>query len=127
MKDLIKKINDLSDEYLIMDGNIPTISLGFIKEEIILFNIKDKKTINKIYTTFTEITGKEIDGDYIISKLSHGQRLILSAIIALNSNAKKILFSNFFISVSNQNVEKIKEIIKIKEKEGKIIKIDDTK
>lgn len=122
MKELKKNIELYSNEYLFMDGLVPSISLGQIKEEFILYNI-DKAKYGKLLNDFFEITDKKVNEDYLISELSHGQKLILTALIALNSSAEKILFRNFFTSVSQQNREKIEMIITDKEKDGKLIKI----
>lgn len=122
MKELKKNIELYSNDYLIMDGLIPSISLGQIQEEFMLYNI-DKSQYERILKDFLEITDKKVSENYLISELSHGQKLILSALMALNSSAEKILFNNYFTSVSQTNRQKIDSIIDIKSKEGKLIKI----
>lgn len=122
MKELKKNIELYSKDYLIMDGLIPSISSGQIQEEFKLYNI-DKSQYKKILNNFLDITDKEVNENYLISELSHGQKLILSALIVLNSTAPKILFRNFFTSISQTNREKIESIIAVKLKEGKSIKI----
>ena len=111
-----------TNDYLIMDGLIPSISLGQIQEEFILYNI-DKSQYERILDKFLKITDKKVSENYLISELSHGQKLILSALMVLNSSADKILFHNFFTSVSQANRQKIESIIATKSKEGKTIKI----
>ncbi len=105
-----------------MDGLVPSISLGQIQEEFRLYDI-DKSQYEKILNIFSDITDKKVDENYLISELSHGQKLILSALMVLNSSAPKILFRNFFTSISQINREKIELIIAVKIKEGKLIKI----
>jgi len=122
MKELKRNIELYSDEFLLMDGLVPSISLGQIQEELNLYNI-DKGQYERILHDFFEITDKRVTKNYLISELSHGQKLILSALMVLNSSAEKILFRNFFTSISQRNREKIEEIISIKSKEGKFIKI----
>jgi ABC-type uncharacterized transport system ATPase subunit len=122
MKELKRNIELYSNDYLIMDGLIPSISLGQIQEEFRLYNI-DESQYERILKCFVEITDKTVSEKYLISELSHGQKLILSALMVLNSSAQKILFHNFFTSISKKNREKIESIITIKSNEGKVIKI----
>ena len=122
MKELLKNIKTFSDDYLILDGLVPTISLGYIKEEFVLYKI-EKENYRKLLDLFYKITDKRVNENYLISELSHGQKLILSSIIVLSSSAKKILFRNFFTSVSIQNRSKINTLIAEQKTNGKIIKI----
>lgn len=122
MKELKKNIELYSKDFLIMDGLVPSISLGQIQEEFRLYNI-EKSQYEKILNDFFEITDKKVNENYLISELSHGQKLIISALMVLNSSAKKILFHNFFTSISQKNREKLEQVISIKSKEGKLIKI----
>jgi len=118
MKELKKLLQEKNEDYLILDGLIPTISLGFVKEEIILYNIHDYQIMKKIFKEFNEITGKVINENTLIPELSHGQKLILSVIIVLNSCAKKIYFRNFFVSISKKNIKKIENLINDKINKG---------
>ncbi len=122
MKELKKNIEHYSNDYLYMDGLVPSISLGQIHEEFRLYNI-DKTQYEKILLDFFEITDKKVNENYLISELSHGQKLILSALMVLNSSAEKILFHNFFTSISQKNREKINLIIATKSEGGKLIQI----
>jgi ABC-type Mn2+/Zn2+ transport system ATPase subunit len=123
MEDLLHTIKEYFDDYLILDGLVPTISLGYIKEELVLHNIATDKYVD-VLKCFFEITQKDITEDYLISELSHGQQLILSAIIALSSNANSILFNNFFTSISSSNTGKIMKLIDIEILKGRKIVIN---
>ena len=122
MKSLFQNLGQYSDDYLILDGLIPIVSLGYVKEEFILYNI-DEGQYQEILDIFTQISEKLINENTLISKLSHGQKIILSALIALHSPAKRILFRNFFTSVSRDNRKKIEALIETKTQEGKEIRI----
>jgi hypothetical protein len=123
MEDLLHTIKEYFDDYLILDGLVPTISLGYIKEELVLHNIATDKYVD-VLKCFFEITQKDITEDYLISELSHGQQLILSAIIALSSNANSILFNNFFTSISSSNTGKIMKLSDIEILKGRKIVIN---
>lgn len=69
MKDLLDTIEKHFDDYLILDGLVPTISLGYIKEELVLYNISKDKYGN-VLGCFMDITQKDVDEDYLISELS---------------------------------------------------------
>lgn len=122
MKGLLHNLKQHSADYLILDGLIPTISLGYVREEFILYNINEEQ-YQKILNIFAQISGKVIGENTLISKLSHGQKIILSTLIALHSPAKRILFRNFFTSVSRDNRKKIEALIETKTQEGKEIRI----
>lgn len=122
MKKLKLFIENKTKDYLILDGLVPTISLGLISEELILYNIPIEKH-TEILNAFNQVTGKNVSKDGLISELSHGQKLILSALLALRSNANKIAFRNFFTSISKEINEKLKIIIEEGRGEGKIIEI----
>lgn len=122
MKKLKIFIEKKTTDYLILDGLVPTISLGLISEELILYNIPLDKQ-HEILKNFNQITGKNASKDDLISELSHGQKLILSALLALRSNANKIAFRNFFTSISKEINEKLKIIIEEGRNKGKIIEI----
>ena len=123
MEDLLNTIEKHFDDYLILDGLVPTISLGYIKEELVLYNISKDKYVD-VLNCFMDITQKDVDEDYLISELSHGQQLILSAVISLFSDAKSILFHNFFISISSNNTDKIMKLIDSERLKGRIIVIN---
>lgn len=120
MEDLLNTIEEYFDDYLILDGLVPTISLGYIKEELVLHNIPQEKYAD-VLGCFMDITEKKVTDDYLISELSHGQQLILSAVIALFSNAQNILFHNFFTSISEANTKKIMDLVELRRGEGKEI------
>jgi len=123
MEDLLKTIENHFEDYLILDGLVPTISLGYIKEELVLYNISKDKYVD-VLDCFIDITQKDVDEDYLISELSHGQQLILSAVITLFSNARSILFHKFFTSISSNNTDKIMKLIDSERLKGRIIVIN---
>ncbi|MCX6220149.1 MAG: hypothetical protein NTZ69_04105 [Bacteroidia bacterium] len=124
MKRVLAFIQENSNEYLLLDGSIPTLTLGLVKEELILYNIPSTgfKNIIDAFNTFAD---KVINVDSLISELSGGQKLILSSVIALNSSAEKIKFRNFFNSLNETKRPLIKMLIEEKIKEGKTIVIID--
>lgn len=124
MKRVKQFIADNSNDYLLLDGAIPTLTLGLVKEEMILYNIP-LSNYKIILDTFQKFADKEIRPDSLISELSHGQKLILSSIIALNSVADKIKFRNFFTSLNENKRALVKELIDEKIREGKTIETFD--
>ena len=120
MQELKQLIRDYKSEYLILDGKVPTISLGYVIEEFMIYNISNDK-FNVILNMFYEITGKKINLYSSISSLSHGQKLILSILIVLESDATHILLNKMFISISNENINKLNILINNKIVIGKKI------
>jgi ABC-type uncharacterized transport system ATPase subunit len=123
MEDLLHTIEKYFDDYLILDGLVPTISLGYIKEELVLHNIATDK-YGDVLRCFFEITQKDVTEDYLISELSHGQQLILSVVIALYCDARSILFNNFFTSISSRNTDNIMKLIDVEIAKGRKIVIN---
>ncbi len=124
MKKILNFIEENSAEFLIMEGKIPTLTLGLIKEEFILYNLREGQYA-EVLNEFNIVSEKKINEYGVIANLSHGQKLILSAIIVLFSTAKKIKFHGFFISLSDGKKALLMSLILKKRAEGKIIELVD--
>jgi|GEM_PF-2066977 len=120
MRKVKQFIKAYTEDYLLIDGTVPSITTGLVKEEMILYNIKEQNMKN-IVNSFNNITGKELMINSLISELSYGQKLILTALISLNSTAQKLRFRNFFTSLNSEKKIEIMKMIEEEKNKGKEI------
>jgi ABC-type Mn2+/Zn2+ transport system ATPase subunit len=85
---------------LISDANHPLIS-SCLKDEMLLYHI-DTQSEALLLESFERLSGKSIDSDHDLSKLSGGQKVLLMLCLALQSPAKSIIFKDLRHSLDAQ-------------------------
>lgn len=78
-----------------MDGRVPLLTSGAIRDEARLYNLDDEAEA-AVLARFTELTGREAGPDTAVTTLSGGQKIVLAALLALESPATDLLFVDFF-------------------------------
>lgn len=96
--------------YLVLDGRIQSLSHSLVRDEFRLYNL-GAETHNKVIGLFNQITGKSINEKTPIGELSGGQSLILSALIALESQAMSIIFVDYFLPLHKTKRRVIMELL----------------
>ena len=108
------KQGDYYEEYgqnfLVLDGRVHSMSNSTIKDEIRLYNLSKEK-YHKTIELFNRITGKSISDKSQVTELSGGQKLILSALIALESPARNIIFFDYFIALHQSKKDVLYSLI----------------
>ncbi len=105
MKTITDLIADYGDEFLVCSGDLPWIGTGRIRDEA-LFYCLDSSAETTVIRRFNLITSKDADRNTLFHTLSGGQKVILMALLALFSPAKRILFHNL-----NHNLDPEKRVI----------------
>ncbi|MEN6444917.1 MAG: hypothetical protein ABFC98_02595 [Candidatus Cloacimonas sp.] len=103
-------------DFLLADAEIPLISCDELRDELLIYNL-DETATNQLFSQFEKITGKALNKMYKINELSGGQKVILMALLAIYSPARKIRFQNLTQSLYPKRRQAIEEIIQNSGKE----------
>ncbi len=104
-------MNEYAFTHLICDGNQPLITKATLQEEAMLYNLRPE-VLQEVITLFKQITDKEIASETDISQLSGGQKVVLMILLALHSNAKKILLLNAKSALDPERSDAVQTLIK---------------
>jgi len=110
MKPVLYYIEKFGGEYLVMDGRVPLMSGASLRDELRLYNLGDRAQA-EVIRCFSEMTGKTADGALCLETLSGGQKVILATLIALESDAKNLMFINFFHALYPERRRKIMALV----------------
>lgn len=95
---------------LICDASRPLISIGSLREEVILYNLS-KERANYLYRDYGHLIGREVTEKTLTHELSGGQKVLLMAMLALYSPARSIRFYDLHTSLDQTNRDIISGII----------------
>ena len=98
MPSILNHIESHGDRFLIMDGRLPVISGGLVRDELRLYNL-NIETMQQLLANLPETVKDALRGvtmETQTARLSGGQKIIFATLFALASPAPRILFINFF-------------------------------
>lgn len=108
--DIMDFLRRHGDEFLVMDGRVPLLTSTVIHDEARLYNL-DPDAEAAALSRFTELTGREAGPDTAVTTLSGGQKIVIAALLALESPATDLLFVDFFRSLYPARRRALEEII----------------
>ncbi|MCK9557117.1 MAG: hypothetical protein PHO85_06635 [Candidatus Cloacimonetes bacterium] len=98
---------DRENRYLIADALHPLVCTDKVRDELLLYNIQ-AQDYPKVFEQFKLICDKGLDVASALQELSGGQKVILMAILAIYSPARRIHFINLnrYLDASKANALK---------------------
>lgn len=108
--DILDFLRRHGEEFLVMDGRMPLLTSGAIRDEARLYNL-DPDAEAAVLARFTELTGREAGPDTAVTTLSGGQKIVLATLLALESPATDLLFVDFFQALYPARRQALKEFI----------------
>jgi len=111
-------IEKYSPTHLICDSSYPLIANSTLLEEAMIYNLS-KESITLLCAEFQSLTGKSIDTSSDISILSGGQKVILMALLAMQSPAEKVVLLNLDAALDKERVNALHLLIE-KHKHNKV-------
>jgi ABC-type multidrug transport system ATPase subunit len=115
---------DAPKNYLLADAEHPLICTDKVWDELLLYNIAPRRA-EALFADFFELTDKRLNENYILKHLSGGQKVILMALLALHSPARRICFMNLERSLDPDKAARLQDLIRRSGKEIIWQRVDD--
>ena len=110
MKTTIELLREFGEEWLVLDGKRPCVTEAAVQEEFCVYSLSAEEE-RRVLALFEEISGQALTCASRLHELSGGQKVIFSALLALHSSAKKLLFVNFFLALHESKKRRIQELL----------------
>ncbi|GAK51178.1 hypothetical protein U14_02420 [Candidatus Moduliflexus flocculans] len=120
MKTTLELLREFGEEWLVFDGKRPCVTEAAAHEECCLYGLSEDEE-RHVLTLFEEISGQSLTRVSSLNELSGGQKVIFSALLALSSRAKNLLFINFFLALHESKKRRIEELIRQSPKTIRVI------
>jgi len=120
MKTTLELLREFGEEWLVLDGKRPCVTEAAVHEEFCLYGLSVESE-RRVLALFEEISGQTLTRVSRLHELSGGQKVIFSALLALNSQANHLLFINFFLALHETKKRRIEELIRQSPKTIRVI------